>query len=747
MLPRAGTSRLELITCPHAQAPRAPRFPPRPHLDIARPPLHTPSSLVFLARALRVTYSAPVLPALPSPVLASVRVATWFALFEAHGYPAGITRADERTASPLDVTARVSAEAARLPRALARALTTILAFSTEDARRDVYNAAEALAYPRRWPEATSPADLVASLLAQAPRDPDVALLLDAAQILRDRSFRPRSKLVYLGPGQRTALAASAAASAKLKSLFAAWCTSRDFGEVVSLTERSSNGVVTWEIVHEDRTRTDLVASGAVSRRPLRSHFVSYAHARRRLEITTDCPEAATPLARIFGRALFGSVRHFLDEPAVDLWKLQELGPASLQVSELGHKLSVSAIGGTWHSGKGHAITPRGRDLFKALARYKIRIEGGRLDLVTLRAKVPSKDGGPAQCDVALRPPHLCTVSEPELEPLLDDFLDRAKITAPEPRPRDFISMQPWIDSAASWTAAEGEAGFASLVSAGILKANPENRAVTSPDHPHAGATATAYPLRGTKYLAWHPDATVAPFVVEEKDLVAYALQFGKLAAAVASALGLEAAAAKLDEDGVLFCGRRALGPTHVLVFLPTRPIRPTTIERLRDAAGHGHAVLVVPEGRMHANGLRQIAMPKLAGPWPPLLVEIARVLKLESFVDALALAPLDARFVLHRATGRVWFDGIACAVTERHFRLLEMLIEHEGQELYTKDIADYVARGHAHEDTTRKQIDSLVLAIEKSWRAAKKKPPKDLRALITMTRLGHYVLRAKGFVV
>ncbi len=730
-------------------------------LVIAHAPRETPRAphvstraLLVLARAPHVPYCAPVLSALPLPVLSSVRVDTWFALFEAHGYPAGITRAHARTLSAPDVTARVSAEAERLPRALARALVTMLAFSTEDARSDVYNAAEALAYPRRWPESTSPADLVAHLLAQAPGDPDVALLLDAAQILRDRSFRPRAKLVYLGPAKRGA-APVVPVAAEVQARFAEWCASRDCGDVVSVTERSGSGVVSWEIVHEDRTCTDVVTSRAaraskiapVSRRPLRSHFVAYAHAHRRLEITTDCLEAATPLARIFGLALGGSARHFLEQPALDLWKLQELGAASLQVPELASKLSVSAIGGTWHSGKSHAITPRGRDLFKALSRYKIRIEGGRLDLVTLRAKVASKDGAPTQCDVALRPPHLCTVSEPELEPLLGDFLDRAKITAPEPRPRDFISMQPWNDSAASWTAAEGEAGFASLVASGILKANPENRAVTSPEHPHAGPTATAYPLRGTKYLAWSPDATVAPFVVEEKDLVAYALQFDQLARTIASALGLEAPAAKLDEDGVLYCGRGTLGPTHVLVFLATRPVRATTVERLRDAAGHGHAVLVVPEGRMQPNGLRQIAMPKLAGPWPPVLAEIARVLKLESFVDAIALAPADARFVLHRATERVWLDGVACAVTARHFRLLEILIQHEGHELYTKDLAEHVAQGHAHEDTTRKQIESLVAAIEKSFKAAKRKPPKDLRALIAMPRLGHYVLRAKGFVV
>jgi hypothetical protein len=122
-----------------------------------------------------------VLTVLPLPVLSSVRVVTWRALFEAYGYPAGITSADIVTSSAPDVAMRVAAEGERLPRALARALATVLAFSTEDGRRDVYNAAEALSQSRRWPEATSPADLVACLLAQAPGDPDVVVLLEAAQ--------------------------------------------------------------------------------------------------------------------------------------------------------------------------------------------------------------------------------------------------------------------------------------------------------------------------------------------------------------------------------------------------------------------------------------------------------------------------------------------------------------------------------------------------------------------------------------
>jgi hypothetical protein len=118
-----------------------------------------------------VPYCPHVLSPLPLPVLASVRLVTWFALFEAHGYPVEITCADARTLSLHDVIARVGADPERLPLALARALATVLAFSTEEARRDVYNAADALAYPRRWPEATSPADLIATRCSSGSSPP------------------------------------------------------------------------------------------------------------------------------------------------------------------------------------------------------------------------------------------------------------------------------------------------------------------------------------------------------------------------------------------------------------------------------------------------------------------------------------------------------------------------------------------------------------------------------------------------
>lgn len=692
---------------------------------------------------------------LPTEVLHSIRVSTWHAVFSAFGYPAGVARSTESLA--------VIADAVRvgdLPTPLARALFTVAAFATDTGRTDIYLAAAALVSPRCWPNATSPADLVAGLLAESANDAAVRKLLDAAQILRNRAYRPRATLVFVGlpeidgdVGEPTQYVGA------LRGEIAAWCTPRDFGPRVAIRPWIASGTLHYQITYEDRPQTQLVARtsraaassaseiAVTTHRPLRSHLITYSPGARLLEITTDCPEAATPLAEIVGRAMFKNARHFLEAEALALWTLQEHGAESLDVRELAHKLDVDAIGGTWHSGKEHALTPRGKSFFKALKRYKISIEGGRLDDVTLRAKIAEPAGDPPLCDVALRPPHSLTISEPEHGPLLREYLGRAKITSPAPRPRDFFSLQPWNPTKADWVASEGEESFAALLAKGVLVADPTNRAVTPPGCPHAGRTATAYPLHGTQYLAWSPDPTVAPFVVEEKDLVVYVLTFAKLAASVAAALGLTGPATGLDDDGVLYCGRRELGPTHVLLFLLTRPIRSLTALRLRDAAGHGHAVLVTPAGRMKDGVLRQVPMPKVAGPWHPLLGEIVRALKLESFVETTLYAPEGARIVLHRATQRVWVDGVSCfALNEIHFRLLEILIERAGQLVHSKDVAEHIARGDQTEDTTRRAFASFAPALKKSFRASKKRLPADYASLITQPRHGQYRLNARGFV-
>ncbi len=637
------------------------------------------------------------------------------------------------------------------PLLLARALFTLAAFATEAARVEIYAAADALDFPHRWPDATSPADLVACLLAAAAKDARAAELLAAARILRDRSFRPLSSHVYLGaPGTEPAIGAPSQYEAPLRARVADWATARDLGAVLPVVATTGDGVTRFTVAHEDRVATIVLPPPAapVTFRALRTHEVAYDARARRLTITTDAPEVVTALARIFGDVLFSSSRHFLDALAVDLGPLQEHGADSLSVPALAAKLSARAIGGTWRSGKGHAITPRGIDFFKALARYKIRIEGGGLGLVTVRGTRPhADDGGPATCDAVLNPPHLATVSEPELAPLINDFLDRAHITSPRPRKHDFFSLQPWNGNAPEWVTAEGEAGFAALVAQGILVADASNRSVTPPEHPHAGRTATAYPLGGPRYLAWSPDPTIAPFVVEERDLVVYALDFGALARAIAKALGLESPAAKLDDDGVLYCGRRALGPAVVHVFLLTRPIRPLTAVRLMETAGHGHAVAVLPEGRIQVQPLRQIAMPKLAGPWEPLLGAVVRALKLEAHVETTLYAPADARVVLHRATMRVWIDRVLCAaLTEAHFRLLDGLIARAGAPMHTKDVAAHVGRGSETLDTTRRTIESFIAAVTKSFRLQNKQPPRDLKKLITMPKHAHYTLNAKGFV-
>ncbi len=124
-----------------------------------------------------------------------------------------------------------------------------------------------------------------------------------------------------------------------------------------------------------------------------------------------------------------------------------------------------------------------------------------------------------------------------------------------------------------------------------------------------------------------------------------------------------------------------------------------------------------------------------------------RALGVEKRVETTLYAPPDARIVLHRATKRIWIDGVHCAaLTDTHFRLLEILITQSGQPVFTKDIAAHVARGKQHDDTTRKAIESFVAGVEKTFKAMKKKPPKDLHALIAKPSRSHYAIDVRSFI-
>ena len=311
---------------------------------------------------------------------------------------------------------------------------------------------------------------------------------------------------------------------------------------------------------------------------------------------------------------------------------------------------------------------------------------------------------------------------------------------------DFFSIQPWIQTRSAWTASVGDA-FDALVKEGVFVADKQNRAVAHPDYPYAGRVFVAFPLADGRWLATNPDMPIAPFVCTTDDLVVYRLSFEKLAAKIASAMDLDAPATALDDDGVLFCGARALGPTKVLLYLLTRPIRAASFDRLRVSAAHGHAVIIAPRARFTPGTLTHVAMPPLAGPWRAILGDVVRAMKLEPFVDTIVYAPQTARVVLHKATQRAWIDGVLCdKLSEYHFRLLEILAERTGQLVHTKEIADHVSQGNMREDTTRKAMDGFFAAVERSFKAAKKKPPRDLAKMIEMPKHGSYRLGVEGVV-
>ena len=204
----------------------------------------------------------------------------------------------------------------------------------------------------------------------------------------------------------------------------------------------------------------------------------------------------------------------------------------------------------------------------------------------------------------------------------------------------------------------------------------------------------------------------------------------------------------MDDDGALYCGRGRLGPTFFLVSLLTRPIQFATSDRLSRAAGHGHAVVLAPDGRMQENRVTYLPTPKLSGEFRTLLAEIVRLFELEPLVATPVYAPIDARVVLHRATLRVWIDALECVgLSETYFRLLECLIVHGGEAVYTWEVAKAIAGEKATEDTTRKTLESFAAAVDRCFKTkAEKRSAPRVQKLIRSPRRGYYELSVVGFI-
>ena len=85
-------------------------------------------------------------------------------------------------------------------------------------------------------------------------------------------------------------------------------------------------------------------------------------------------------------------------------------------------------------------------------------------------------------------------------------------------------------------------------------------------------------------------------------------------------------------------------------------------------------------------------------------------------------------------------------IHESYVRLLECLIMRGADAVHTKDLAQVLAGVNANEDTTRKAVDSFVVAVQRCFRHAKVEAPLDLAEMIASPRRGYYVLTVRGFL-
>jgi hypothetical protein len=161
-------------------------------------------------------------------------------------------------------------------------------------------------------------------------------------------------------------------------------------------------------------------------------------------------------------------------------------------------------------------------------------------------------------------------------------------------------------------------------------------------------------------------------------------------------------------------------------------------EHLSLRAGHGTPVLIVPRGRTTGSGLREVELETLAGPHGALLESIVRVLGVAREVDAVLLAPKDARLVLDEPSLAVWLDGVRMVkVREPSARFLIALAK--SGPLSAKEVVAALGMKNAQDTMARDLARRTPQAIASSFAAQKRKAPKDVRDVVVNDGRGYRI--------
>jgi hypothetical protein len=393
----------------------------------------------------------------------------------------------------------------------------------------------------------------------------------------------------------------------------------------------------------------------------------------------------------------------------------------------------------WDSGDADVARFDGRDVLRALEERAWNVGAGRPIAAKLRVELVSG----ARAAVYVWPPNRVRIAGAEDEDVVWRLLDAigfTRVSTEAARAPDLWSLDPFIAGEDEWRAWLGD-DYAKLERARLFVPH-QRRALAHPSFPDHGRVLVAMPREEEDgFYAVSMDPDVPSLALAAKDLAAKRLDVVALARAIAKDIGADGDPREIEQGGVIDLGRRALGPATAHVFLLPRAVSLSgraLFEHLSLRAGHGTPVLIRPRGRSTGSGLREVELATLAGPYDALLESIVRVLGVAKEVDAVLLAPKEARLVLDEASLAVWLDGVAMVkARESHARYLIALAK-KGP-LSAKEVVTALGMKNAQDTMARDLARRTPQAIEASFTAQKKKAPKDARDVVVNDGRGYRI--------
>ena len=655
-----------------------------------------------------------------SVVIEEVSIPLWRELFDALGWPPSISgRGDTLTHDDiLDALQR------DMPGdELLQALETLHDLGTPAGRETI----STLVTDRQIPFGALPQDLgereLALRLFLAQRtDGALAEVFSRAQVqIQEGDHRRFNDFIGKKP---SAIRDLQAKRPTLELAIREHCRKADLGDHVQVRVfDDGDGTCRFQIMRSHHTRTPLaVVAGSAARakiqyRPVHADLLRYEPSIGRLRITARAASIVEFYRQVFGRVLFGDDTFFYGDPVCSLTVLQDRGRAALAnhgVYGVGRVWMTECI---WERGDRERLHIHAADCFDTIDRLGLPFSEGQILQAKFKMTIVGTSARPLI--VTVRAPSRLEVRQVRHELLVNEVLTSigirdARAVAPE---WHLWSLHPWRQRISTWRSCFG-ADTDALVKKGVL-VKTLLASVEAPGHAGAGRVLQAEQVSTGEFFGVSQAEEIPSQSLSTTDLDGLELVVPPFQAHLRERLEMTGNALPWSADGwFIDLGVLDVFGYHFRLVFALRHPPAGAATAIRAFAASTTPVLLLPRGMETSTGLTEVLLDKPLPDRHRVISDIIASANLTQQVPALLLAPQNARLVVDRRLGKIWFDRVEIAdltLGTHAYRFVEILARNFPDSVNKQDLVAELSGGRTDGDQTAR---SAKTRANKSIRAA-----------------------------